>query len=408
MAYKTENIYDVNGDNLAVPVVDVTSDSSYKTIQNKDVEGNLLAIPVTQIGGGGGGVETDPIYTADKPNLATKEYTNTTFLPTTELPNVLAHTEVSSLADVNFDKSRSTFQLPFLNPITNMLEGVDLISEALDYNNILAHPLPGALAYGANDIPMNLTPEDIHGTIFEVESTGVRIKQPTNGISLSARLKLIGEGIDVSHALYVSIELLQNNVVIAERGTTLTSNTPLTSILDSVNINANVNDLIHVRVSYYDNGNHSKVSLDGTGYIQLYNANENAIKLPNTHLQSKYYKNGTITNLALTTTNQQILSTTIAEAISIEPHGISSRLDVTRTGGGNDGIVYFTLLKNGVALGSEMKKTLGSNDVDTIDPYNVLMYDFSANDTLSIQARYTGSGTASISNGVYSILGFKL
>lgn len=348
------------------------------------------------------------IINTELETLATNEYVNNTFLPATDLPNVLAQTEVSSLADVNFDKTKTTFQLPYLNPITGQMEAVDLVSESLNYNNILVHPVVGPLPFGANDVTFNTTPEELNGVIFTPTSTGVRITQPTNDIQLSARLKLIGNNIDPSHSVYVNIELMKNNDVIAQRGTTISNNSPVESVIDNMNINANLNDLIHIRVSYYNNGNNSTLSLDGTGYIRLYNANENAIKIPNKQLQEDYYTDGTVINTTLTSTNQTIISKLVTDSVIVNPHDISGRFLAVRSGGGTSGILYFAIYKNGVQINEDYQYNMNSGDNFTVSPQNVRRFSVNAGDTLSVQTRYVGSGTVNLNSGTYSILGRKL
>lgn len=367
-------------------------------------------IPTTlNLSANGGGTREVIKLNAIEDGFATKEYTNTTFLPTTELPNVLAHTEISQLADVNIDKTRGTFQLSYLNPVTKIFEGIDLVEEALNYNNILVHPVAGNLSYGDNDITFNTTPEQISGTLFTPQATGIKINQPTNGISLKARLKLIGTGIDASHPLDVNVKLLQNNTTISELNTTLTSNTPLTSVIDNMIIDANVNDLIHIRVNYTDNGNHPTLSLDGTGYIQLYNANENAIKFPNIHLQAPYYTNGTILTPTLTTTYQNVISYTFTDNVRIDPRDMVSRLTTNRTGGGQAvGLMQFQLVKNGVAEELTYDETIARDEDRTMAIDNIKQYHFNSGDTMQIQAKYTGSGTTSVVKGTYTIFGMKI
>lgn len=72
---KTINIKTLEGGTLGFPVIDVTDDPTFKADSlGKDLAGNNLAFPIiiNGSGGGGGGDETDPIYTADKPNIALK------------------------------------------------------------------------------------------------------------------------------------------------------------------------------------------------------------------------------------------------------------------------------------------------------------------------------------------------
>jgi hypothetical protein len=69
MDYKEIEMNDKDGNKLAYPVVAV--DGTYKAIEMTDKDGNKLAYPYINVGGSGGGggtgVETDPIYMADKP-----------------------------------------------------------------------------------------------------------------------------------------------------------------------------------------------------------------------------------------------------------------------------------------------------------------------------------------------------
>lgn len=56
----------IDGEDYSVP----TQASVYPALKIKGIDGNYYSVPVS--GGGGGGDETDPIYMADKPNIATK------------------------------------------------------------------------------------------------------------------------------------------------------------------------------------------------------------------------------------------------------------------------------------------------------------------------------------------------
>lgn len=390
------------GDTFSIGIRSYNTSNSVFVINNVPTTLNLSA--------NGGGTREVIKLEALEEAVATKAYTNSTFLPNSELPNVISHTNMKDLADVSFDTSLNVFQMPYYNPITNQLMATPLVVESLDYNNILVHPVAYDIPYGWDtDIQFNTTPEELDGTLFTPVANGVKINQPTNKISLSGRLTLIGTGIDPAHQVYVSVILMKGNDILGETNATLSNNTPPPILLDSMEINANVNDVIHVKVNYSNNGNNSKLSLNGTGYIRLYNANEeNAIKIGNEHLQSDYYVDGTISNTVLTTTDQTILTKQITENITLKSRGIASLIDVTRTGGGTGDIVYFTLFKNGTQIGNSFKQTLRSGDSDSVPPFNVKRYNFSANDTLEVKARYVGGGTATITNGDYSITGFKL
>lgn len=72
--YKAIEVRNDKGELMATPIVDVTADSTYKTVELVDnTDGMKLATPVIiSKDGGSTGTETDPIYMADKPNIALK------------------------------------------------------------------------------------------------------------------------------------------------------------------------------------------------------------------------------------------------------------------------------------------------------------------------------------------------
>lgn len=61
-------IMGIDGETYSLP----TSTSTATPMKIKGIDGNYYSLPVSGSSGGGGGAETDPIYTADKPNIALK------------------------------------------------------------------------------------------------------------------------------------------------------------------------------------------------------------------------------------------------------------------------------------------------------------------------------------------------
>lgn len=90
MPYVEEQNLDSNGNIKVLPITNPGTELPAGYIEQRDFdsEGNIKVLPVHSLSsGGGGGVETDPIYTADKPTLALKTETQTVATNLTTLSN---------------------------------------------------------------------------------------------------------------------------------------------------------------------------------------------------------------------------------------------------------------------------------------------------------------------------------
>lgn len=338
--------------------------------------------------------------------VATNDYVETNYAPREYVENLASNVKINDLVDVNIKDD--SFNLLVHNPVTHIVESVDMVTENLTSNNIKSNTLVQTLSAGVNTIQFNTTPAEIDGTLFEAVTTGIKVTQPTNDISLSGKLTLFPVNVNIAWPLPVNVKLLRGTTVLFEQDATLTSSAGYEFNLTPTTITAGLNDIINIKVTYATNPANPVVNLNGTGFLQLYNSNETAIKFPNAHLQQDEYHDGAISNVTLTSTNQTILTQVMSEACTINPHQISGRMIATRGGGGTDGTVFFTLFKNGVQINEAYQEMMETGDAVTLTPDNIKRFSVSANDTLSIQSRYVGSGTVALSGGTFSIVGKKL
>lgn len=338
--------------------------------------------------------------------VATNDYVEANYAPREYVENLASNVKINDLVDVNIKDD--SFNLLVHNPVTHIVESVDMVTENLTSNNIKSNTLVQTLSAGVNTVKFNTTPSEIDGTLFEAVATGIKVTQPTNDISLSGKLTLFPVNVNIAWPLPVNVKLLRGTTVLFEQDATLTSSAGYEFNLTPTTITAGLNDIINIKVTYATNPANPVVNLNGTGFLQLYNSNETAIKFPNAHLQQDEYHDGAISNVTLTSTNQTILTQVMSEACTINPHQISGRMIATRGGGGTDGTVFFTLFKNGVQINEAYQEMMETGDAVTLTPDNIKRFSVSANDTLSIQSRYVGSGTVALSGGTFSIVGKKL